>query len=76
MKAVTNIKSLRKMEAIGFITLHPQTGTKITGLYSNKKFTCYYIDDGKPEFEYNGKKYAVKYVSGCFCPYVFSQENK
>jgi hypothetical protein len=72
-KVVDNISVLKGMEKKGLIKFHPQTGTKIIGLYSNKKFTCYYIDEavGRSRFTYNDKEYIVKYVDGCFCPFVF-----
>lgn len=70
MKIVKNLNILKAMQRQGLITLHEQTGTKIQGLYSNKKFTCYYISEGLFNFEYNGKKYSTKYFSGCFCPYI------
>lgn len=70
---VSHIPTLKAMAKAGVIKLHEQTGTKITGLYSPKKFTCCYIDDyiGRSTFEFGGNIYRVEYVSGCFCPYVF-----
>ena len=67
---VKNLNTLKAMERKGLIKLHPQTGTKITGLYSSKYFTCYYVDEGISNFEYKGAKYQTKYFSGCFFPYV------
>ena len=61
---------LKSFAKKGFITLHKQTGTKITSLYSNKKFTCHYVDDGESLFEVNGYWFGIKYLPGCFCPYV------
>jgi hypothetical protein len=64
---------LKKMAKKGLITLHNQTGTKITGLYGGKAFTCTYVDEGKHSFQFGAwnEIYVTKYVSGCFCPYVF-----
>lgn len=74
MEIVRNISLLKQMKRANLIKFHPQTGTKITGLYSKDKFTCCYIDDrceGVPfEFQFMGDKYQVKYFSGCFYPYV------
>ena len=70
---VKNMNILKAMERQGFITLHEQTGTRITGLYSKRKFTCYYIDEGNHTFEYKGDIYHTKYIDGCFCPYVFKE---
>lgn len=70
MKIVKNLNTLKAMQRLGFIKFHHQTGEQITGLYSSKKFTCYYVDDGKYFFTYKGKKYGTTYISGCFCPYV------
>lgn len=75
-KIVDNISTLRNMAKAGLITLHAQTGTKITTLYSKQKHTCCYIDDGKPSFEYRGKKYGVKYFDGCFNPFVVEYDEK
>ena len=69
-KTVRNMNTLRAMERAGLITLHNQTGSQIEGLYSNKRFTCYYIDDGRPCFDWNGKQYATQYSPGSFYPYV------
>jgi hypothetical protein len=75
MKIVKNLNTLKDMERKGFIGLHPDTGMKVKALYSNKKFTCYYVEDGLLDFTYKNKRYLTKYVSGCFCPYVFEIEN-
>ena len=69
-KIVRNMNTLKAMEKAGHIKLHNQTGSKITGLYSPTRFTCYYINDGQWSFMYKGKKYQTKYFDGCFCPYV------
>lgn len=77
-QVVNDMSILKGMQTKGLIKFHPQTGTKITGLYGGKKFTCHYVDDrceGVPTiFEYKGKKYTLKYFSGCFCPYVVRVE--
>ena len=71
---VHNITALKGMQKAGLIKFHEQTGTKITGLYGGKSFTCTYVDDlcegVYAPFEYKGNKYRLKYVSGCFMPYV------
>ena len=69
-KVVKNANLLRSMEKQGLIMFHPQTLTKITGLYSSKKFTCYYIDEAPYRFVYKGRTYGQKFFSGCFCPYL------
>lgn len=68
---VTSMATLKAMAKQNLITLHNQTGTKISGLYGGKKFTCTYVDDGKYMFGYKNKVYTTRYVDGCFCPYVF-----
>ena len=70
MDIVKNMNTLKAMQKMGFVKFCEQTGEKITGLYSSKLFTCHYIDEAKLEFEYKGKKYGQKYLSGCFNPYV------
>lgn len=71
MNVVQNINLLRKMRDAGHIRFHAHTGTLISGLYSDDRFMCYYVDDSKySTWEIGGKKYQLKYFSGCFCPYV------
>lgn len=71
-KMVRNMNTLKMLEKANLIKFHYQTGTKISGLYDNKLFTCYYIDSStSTRFTYKNKSYEVKYLSGCFCPYVF-----
>jgi hypothetical protein len=75
-EVVKNMNTLKAMKDLEFIKFHEQTGTKITGLYSDEEFTCYYIDEeGKNaplrRFKYNENDYEIKYIDGCFCPYVF-----
>lgn len=74
MEPLTVIRSmplLRQMRDAGHITFHAQTGTKISGLYSHDKFTCYYVDDSTHStWEFKGHTYSLKYFDGCFCPYV------
>ena len=60
---------------MGFIEFYKQTGIKITGLYSDKLFTCHYVLDGKRRFPYKGKEYGIKYFDGCFMPYVVELSN-
>ena len=67
---VNNLNTLKAMEKKGFIKFCDQTGEKITTLYSNKTMVCYYIDEGDSSFTYKGKKYGVKYLDGCFYPFV------
>ena len=68
-RIVKNMNTLKAFEKRGLVTFCRDTGTKIEGLYSSKKFTCYYIDEAK-SFEHKGKKYREKYFSGCFYPYL------
>ena len=72
LKQVRDIRILKGMKEQGLIEFNEQTGTKITGLYTSRKFMCYYIDKAKQLFfNYNKKEYTTQFVSGCFCPYVF-----
>ena len=68
-EVVKDIKLIKQFARKGLVKLHPQTGTKITGLYNNQKFTCVYIDSAET-FSYNGYKYKQQYFDGCFCPYL------
>ena len=70
MNIVKNINTLKAMKKRGFVKFCDQTGEKITGLYDNRKFTCYYIYEAKLSFEYKGKKYGQKYFDGCFYPFI------
>lgn len=77
MKIVKNMNTLKAMRKRGLISFCNDTGKKITGLYSNNKHTCYYVDDsasGFNQFEYNNKQYKLEYLSGCFYPYIIERE--
>ena len=69
MKVVTNLNTLKAMQNYGVVFCN-DTGSQICGLYSNKKFKCYYVDSAPHKFEYKGKMYGERYVDGCFNPYV------
>ena len=72
---VTNSNLLKKLKRLGIIKFHPQTLTKITNLYSNKKFICYYIDEAPYEFEFEDRIFGQKYFDGCFQPYLVEYFN-
>ena len=61
---------LKRLKKLGIVKFDPQTLTKITGLYSSEKFTCFYIDDAPIEFEFEGRIFGRKYFDGCFKPYL------
>ena len=69
-EVIRDIRILKAMQKEGHVTFHAQTGSKICGLYDTKLFTCFYVDDTKPLFEFKGNMYGHKYFDGCFCPYV------
>jgi len=77
LSVVDSIPTLKAMAKKGLITLHEQTGKKITGLYGDESFTCYYVEDGKHTFQFGAWNhiYIRKYVDGCFCPYIFRVTN-
>jgi DNA-binding transcriptional regulator YhcF (GntR family) len=68
---VNNIRALRMLEQAGFITLHAQTGKKVT--WYGQKTTAWYINDYTQSsvFEFRGRKFTVEYASGSFFPYVY-----
>lgn len=72
MKIVNNLRRLKELEKEGLIKLHPQTGCKVKSL-DGQLVTTWYIDDyvKSSEFVFKGRKYSVKYVDGCFFPFVF-----
>lgn len=69
-KVVKNMNLLKSLEKKGIIKFDQMTGKKIEGLYSSKKFTCYYIDEAPSCFEYKGRFFGREYFSGCFSPYL------
>ena len=75
MKTIVNdIRTVNSLIKAGLVIPCNQTGSKISGLYSSKTFTCCYVDDHGNQgsrFEHKGVKYSVEYVDGCFNPYVF-----
>ncbi len=73
MNFVKNMATLKGMQKKGLIKFTEQTGCKIN------KHTIYYVDDlcegVSSVFEYNGNKFCLEYVSGCFYPYVMYYSN-
>lgn len=67
---IHTMSTLVKLSDNGLITLHEDTGKKLVS-HGGKKFTCTYIFDGGNTFEFAGRIYMTKFVSGCFYPYVF-----
>ena len=74
MKLIKNMNTLKAMQRAGFIKFCDQTGETIETLYSRKKHICHYVDDGDREFTYKGKRYGIKYMDGCFYPFVVEYE--
>ena len=78
LKPVTNMNTLKAMAKAGHIILHPQTGTQVSWYTGTRK--CDYIDgpgENQPSyFNYKNKSFIIKYVSGCFYPYVFEEVKK
>ena len=70
MEIVRSTKLLRYFVKRKVVIPHEQTFTKITGLYSNEKFDCIYVDDVPERFIYGENIYFRKYIDGCFYPYV------
>ena len=73
MTVVPNISTLRAMAKAGLIKLHNDTGQKV-GHWTGSTITAFYVDGvckGVQEpFEFKGRKYKLKYFSGCFNPFV------
>ena len=69
-KIVRNMNLLNSLEKKGIIKFCNQPGSKISGLYSSKLFTCYYIDEAPFSFQYKGRTFGQQYFSGCFYPYL------
>jgi len=69
VEVILDIKHLRVLESRGLVEFAPETGTKITGLYGGKPFTCTYIDSADT-FIWGHYKYRTEYFSGCFYPYL------
>jgi len=70
---VASIVNLRRLERLGHITLHEQTGTKVKTPFGATVTACY-IDDYTKErvFTVDNVRYEVKYQSGCFHPFVYA----
>lgn len=73
-RIVNDCRTLNAMEKRGLIKLAPQTGSKITGIYGGRAFTCTYIDEAPVRFDYNGNKYGYMFFDGCFYPYVIQYQ--
>lgn len=66
---ITDIRVLRKMEKMGLIVLHEQTGC-IVGWY-NENIKVSYIDECYKDFFVEGVGFfGKKFLSGCFNPYL------
>ena len=62
---------LRKFIKDKAVKPHEHTLKKITGFYSEKQFTCLYVDSVLKPTALNGYyRIREKYVDGCFMPYV------
>lgn len=71
-KIVTDFRLLKSMALHGKIELHPHTGKKVKTLFGSSIRVFYIngITDNKYSFEFRGKKYREKYLSGCFYPFI------
>jgi len=72
---VRHMPLLKRMAKEGIIKLHVDTGRKVGGLFGGKH-TAYYVSDRldglitNTPFHFEGERYCLKYVDGCFCPFV------
>lgn len=71
---VAKLAVLRAMARAGLIKLHPHTGRKVRH-WSGQTVTAHYVDDTCPgvgrRFEFQGRQYQLKYLEGCFFPFIF-----
>lgn len=70
---VSDLRVLKAMERTGLIRFHEDTGKWLEGWYGGKHKICYvggYPEGGDIDFKYKGKRYTLRYMSGCFCPFV------
>lgn len=74
-RIVKNARLLKRLERLNLIKFHPQTLTKIRGLYSDERFICYYIDEAPYKFEFEDRIFGQKYFDGCFQPYLVEYFN-
>lgn len=66
---VTDLSLLRAMEKEDLLEIHPHTGKQVT--WNGVKLKAYYLQECLPEFNYKGRKFKSKYISGSFYPYLF-----
>jgi len=70
-RLVNSLSVLKTLERAELITLHAQTGKKVSWYGQTTK--AWYIDDCKnSSFEYRNRKFVVEYRSGSFFPYVYA----
>jgi hypothetical protein len=70
---LTSMLVLRAMQKAGHICFAPDTGKKVRH-WSGATVTAVYVDgppDGKPnQFEFGGIEWELRYIDGCFYPFV------
>jgi len=65
------------MAKLGLIELHADTGM-LVGHWSGGETRAFYIEKAlvRTPFEYEGRKYDVRYFDGCFNPFVWPADVK
>lgn len=63
---------LRGMAKAGHIKLPAEFGKKVRHWTGQMVKVCYVDSGDSMSFEHNGKKYEVRYLDGCFNPFVFA----
>ncbi len=66
-EAVADLRVLKKMQQMGHLKLHKQTG--MTVYYNGRAIKSWYVDDTIGQFELDNMIFRGKYFSGCFFPY-------
>ena len=72
-----NKGTLRKMAKAGKIRW--PVDVNVTSPYSKKRTTPMYVDEVPgvgSSFRFEGKNYRLRYVDGCFYPYVYEDEDQ
>jgi hypothetical protein len=69
---ITNMRTLRATAKAGHIKLHRDTGFRVRH-WLGPWVRAVYVNglDSKRRFRYRGQDYELRYLEGCFSPFVF-----
>lgn len=67
---VKEMHTLHKLAKAKLIELHAQTGKKVGSAVGGQVYAWYIDEYTSPVWEFEGVDYRIKWMDGCFCPFV------